>query len=54
MTGISIVLLASEWRRAMGQESIVSKRTDWPSKTWLKSKNSESEAARREREKDWR
>ena len=39
----------------MGLEGIVSKRTDAPyrsgrSRTWLKSKNPESEAVRRERE----
>jgi bifunctional non-homologous end joining protein LigD len=43
----------------MGLEGIVSKRTDapyrsGPSMTWLKSKNSESEAVRREREEEWR
>ena len=43
----------------MGLEGIVSKRTDapyWsgPSKAWLKSKNPESEAVRREREEEWR
>jgi bifunctional non-homologous end joining protein LigD len=43
----------------MGLEGIVSKRVDapyrrGPSKTWLKSKNPASEAARREREEDWR
>jgi bifunctional non-homologous end joining protein LigD len=43
----------------MGLEGIVSKRTDAPyrtgqSMTWLKSKNSESEAVRREREEEWR
>jgi ATP-dependent DNA ligase len=43
----------------MGLEGIVSKRTDapyrsGPSKTWLKSKNPESEAVRREREEEWR
>jgi len=42
----------------MGLEGIVSKRLDsiyWsgPSKTWLKSKNPECEAVRREREEDW-
>ena len=40
-------------------EGIVSKRIDapyrgGPSKTWLKSKNTASEAVRREREEDWR
>ena len=43
----------------MGLEGIVSKRVDapyrsGPSKVWLKSKNSASEAVRREREEDWR
>jgi bifunctional non-homologous end joining protein LigD len=43
----------------LGLEGIVSKRLDapyrsGPSKTWLKSKNPLSEAARREREEDWR
>ena len=43
----------------MGLEGIVSKRTDapyrsGPSKTWLKSKNPESAAVRREREEEWR
>ena len=43
----------------MGLEDIVSKRTDapyrsGPSKTWLKSKNPESAAVRREREEEWR
>jgi bifunctional non-homologous end joining protein LigD len=43
----------------MGLEGIVSKRTDapyrsGPSKAWLKSKNPASEAARREREEEWR
>ena len=43
----------------MGLEGIVSKRLDspyrsGPSKTWLKSKNPESEAVRREREEEWR
>ena len=42
----------------MGLEGIVSKRTDapyrsGPSKMWLKTKNSASEAARREQEEDW-
>jgi ATP-dependent DNA ligase len=42
----------------MGLEGIVSKRTDapyrsGPSKMWLKSKNPESDAARREREEAW-
>ena len=42
----------------LGPEGIVSKRTDapdrsGPSKTWLKSKNLESEAVRREREEEW-
>ena len=42
----------------MGLEGIVSKRMDapyrsGPSKTWLKSKNPASEAARREREEKW-
>ena len=42
----------------MGLEDIVSKRIDapyrsGPCKTWLKSKNPKSEAARREREEDW-
>jgi bifunctional non-homologous end joining protein LigD len=42
----------------LGLEGIVSKRLDspyrsGPSKTWLKSKNPLSEAARREREEDW-
>ena len=43
----------------MGLEGIVSKRTDapyrsGPSKMWLKSKNPESEAVRRESEEEWR
>ena len=41
----------------MGLEGIVSKRTDaptGPSRTWLKSKNPESAAVRREREEEWR
>src|SRR6185312_9440799 len=41
----------------MGLEGIVSKRTDaptGPSRTWPKSKNRASEAARREREEEWR
>jgi bifunctional non-homologous end joining protein LigD len=43
----------------MGLEGIVSKRTDapyrsGPSKTWLKSKNPESAAVRRESEEEWR
>ena len=43
----------------MGLEGIVSKRTDapyrgGPSKTWLKTKNPESDAVRREREEQWR
>ena len=43
----------------MDLERIVSKRTDAPyrsapSKTWLKAKNPESEAVRREREEEWR
>ena len=43
----------------MGLEGIVSKRLDapyrsGPSKTWLKSKNPNSEAVRREREEEWR
>ena len=43
----------------MGLEGIVSKRTDapyrsGPSKTWLKAKNPESAAVRREREEEWR
>ena len=42
----------------MGLEGIASKRVDapyrrGPSKTWLKSKNPASEAARREREEKW-
>jgi len=42
-----------------GLEGIVSKRLDspyrsGPSRTWLKSKNPESEAVRREREEEWR
>ena len=42
----------------LGLEGIVSKRLDspyrsGPSKTWLKSKNPLSEAARREGEEDW-
>ena len=42
----------------MGLEGIVSKRLDapyrsGPSRTWLKSKNPESEAVRREREEEW-
>ena len=43
----------------MGLEGIVSKRLDapyrsGPSKVWLKSKNPNSEAVRREREEEWR
>ena len=43
----------------MGLEGTVSKRTDTayrsgPSKTWLKSKNPDSAAVRREREEEWR
>jgi len=43
----------------MGLEGIVSKRTDapyrrGPSKVWLKSKNVQSAAVRREREEEWR
>jgi bifunctional non-homologous end joining protein LigD len=43
----------------LGLEGIVSKRVDapyrsGPSKAWLKTKNPESEAARREREEEWR
>ena len=43
----------------MGLEGIVSKRVDapyrsGPSKVWLKSKNPESTAVRREREEEWR
>jgi bifunctional non-homologous end joining protein LigD len=42
----------------MGLEGIVSKRTDalyrsGPSKVWIKTKNPDSEAVRREREEDW-
>jgi bifunctional non-homologous end joining protein LigD len=42
----------------LGLEGIVSKRLDAPyrsgaSKAWLKSKNPQSEAVRREREEDW-
>ena len=42
----------------MGLEGIVSKRTDapyrsGPSRTWVKSKNPESAAVRREREEEW-
>ena len=42
----------------MGLEGIVSKRTDapyrsGPSKAWIKTKNPESEAVRREREEEW-
>ncbi|UFX49303.1 hypothetical protein HAP47_0033085 [Bradyrhizobium sp. 41S5] len=42
----------------LGLEGIVSKRIDAPyrsglSKSWLKSKNPDSEAVRREREEDW-
>jgi bifunctional non-homologous end joining protein LigD len=42
----------------MGLEGIVSKRPDapyrsGPSKVWIKSKNPDSEAVRREREEDW-
>ena len=42
----------------LGLEGIVSKRIDapyrsGPCKTWLKSKNPESDAVRREREEDW-
>jgi ATP-dependent DNA ligase len=43
----------------MGLEGIVSKRADAPyrsgrSGTWLKSKNPESAAVRRDREEEWR
>ena len=43
----------------LGLEGILSKRTDapyrsGPSKTWLMSKNPESEAVRRERSEKWR
>jgi ATP-dependent DNA ligase len=43
----------------MGLEGIVSKRTDapyrsGPSMVWPKSKNSASDAVRREREEEWR
>ena len=43
----------------MGLEGIVSKRTDapyrsGPSMVWLKTKNPESAAVRREREEEWR
>ena len=43
----------------LGLEDIVSKRTDapyrsGPSKVWLKTKNSESAAVRRERGEEWR
>ena len=43
----------------MGLEGIVSKRTDapyrsGPSRMWLKAKNPESAAVRREREEEWR
>ncbi len=43
----------------MGLEGIVSKRTDapyrsGPSKVWVKTKNPESAAVRREREEEWR
>jgi len=43
---------------SMGLEGIVSKRIDGryrsgPSKTWLKSKNPNSEAVQRERSEDW-
>ena len=43
----------------MGLEGIVSKRVDapyrsGPSKAWIKTKNPESEAVRREREEEWR
>ena len=49
---------ASQVDSGMGLEDIVSKRIDapyrsGPCKTWLKSKNPESEAVRREREEDW-
>jgi ATP-dependent DNA ligase len=42
----------------MGLEGIMSKRLDspyrsGPSKVWLKSKNPQCEAVRREREEDW-
>ena len=42
----------------LGLEGIVSKRADapyrsGPSKVWVKSKNPDSEAVRREREEDW-
>jgi ATP-dependent DNA ligase len=45
--------------RNMGLEGVVSKRVEapyrgGPSKTWLKAKNPASEAARREREEQWR
>jgi ATP-dependent DNA ligase len=43
---------------SMGLEGIVSKRIDAPyrsrpSQAWVKSKNPDSEAVRREREKEW-
>jgi bifunctional non-homologous end joining protein LigD len=43
----------------MGLEGVVSKRTDapyrsGPSKMWVKVKNPESDAVRREREEEWR
>jgi hypothetical protein len=38
----------------MGLEGIVSKRTDAPYRSWLKSKNPASAAVRREREEEWR
>jgi bifunctional non-homologous end joining protein LigD len=52
-------LMGDEHVCRMGLEGIVSKWTDapyrsGPSKAWLKSKNPASEAARREREEEWR
>jgi bifunctional non-homologous end joining protein LigD len=43
----------------LGLEGIVSKRTDapyrsGPSRSWVKTKNPQSAAARREREQEWR
>ena len=38
----------------MGLEGIVSKRTDAPYRSRVKSKNPASEAVRREREEEWR
>jgi bifunctional non-homologous end joining protein LigD len=56
LTGDGPIVFAHVCR--MGLEGIVSKRTDapyrsGPSKTWVKSKNPESAAVRREREEQW-